>query len=295
MLAEAVKPIGLVMTDDHRYYFNELGPFPSVTTAIGVLDKPAVVQWFGKESARALYSAFLQGWLWSEDEDGWIQWAVSQPKEATDTAAKIGSSVHLLADMLGRPEKPATGFEIADWQIPYARAFQSFLDRLTASGGHILSSEHAVFNLSDGYAGTYDLILNIPVHFHEEPDQSCTAECLQERWMVDVKTSKGYYPEYALQLAAYSRAEFVALPNDPTRYPFPQIDRHAVLHLRPDLYPDTGWRLVEYPVTDRDYVAFLAALDLYQWKGEGRFTKSILQKAIDKGELNRVRLDPLTE
>lgn len=288
MLAEAVKPIGLVMTDDHRYYFNELGPFPSVTTAIGVLDKPAVVQWFGKESARAMFRAFVEGWPdWTNpDEDGWVTWAVQQPKEATDTAAKIGSSVHLLADMLGRPEKPATGFEIADWQIPYARAFQSFLDRLTASGGHILSSEHAVFNLSDGYAGTYDLICwvtNCPLH---------PAGC---RWLDDVKTSKGYYPEYALQLAAYGKGEFVALPNDPTRYPMPPIEHYAVLHLRPDLYPDTGWRLVEYPVTDRDYVAFLAALDLYQWKGEGRFTKSILQKAIDKGELNRVRLDPLTE
>jgi hypothetical protein len=156
---------------------------------------------------------------------------------------------------------------------PYLEAFRSFLGRYSASA--IVSSEKAVFGF--GYAGTYDLLMRID----------------GELWLIDIKTSKGYYPEYGLQLAAYSRARYIGLEGDPTQYPMPQVQRTGILHLRPDQYPDTGWRLVEYPVTDRDYVAFLGALELWQWKSERRFSKSILNKGVVKGHGNGISTDPL--
>lgn len=273
-LADAVKSIGLIMTDDHRYYWNGKGPYPSVTTVLKVLDKPAVTNWIARETARAAFHHPTEG----RTEDDYISFLVAQPRERTDIAAKLGSSVHLLADMASRsPQDGPGGFEIPSEALPYLEAFRGFLGRYSASS--IISSEKAVLNLSDGYAGTYDLIMQI-------------AGAL---WLIDIKTSKGYYPEYALQLAGYGHAEWIALPGDPTLYPMPSIQRYGVLHLRPDTYPDTGWRLVEYSVTDRDYLAFLAALDIYQWKGERRFTKSILQKAIVSGELDGIGPDPLTE
>ena len=251
---------GLYMAEDHRYWWNGQGPYPSVTSALKVLHKEAVVQWMARETARGAWAHRLE--LPSSEEEC-VSFLINLPREKTDTAATLGTDIHRIADLYARsPQDGLEAFPLTDVQLSFAKAFLGFLGHYTASEGRdpVISSEHAVFNLSDGWAGTFDLVISIG----------------GENWLIDLKTSKGYYPEYGLQLAAYRHAEFIGLPNDPTRYVFPEIHRTAVLHLRPDAYPDTGWRLVEYPTTDRDYMAFLAALDLWQWKAEGRFTKKKL-------------------
>jgi hypothetical protein len=263
-------PPGAFMTPDHRYYWNGKGPVPSVTTVLGIMDKPAVVQWKAKETARAILTNPDAFYLRTDDptyasslEDR-INQAVKEADKARDAAASLGSSVHLLADLEGMPlgasEKAGKGFQVSDDTIPYLTAYRGFLGRYSASS--IVSSEHIVWSLN-GYAGTYDLIMLID----------------GELWLIDIKTSKGYYPEYGLQLAGYRWADSIILPNDPRVYPMPQIQRTGVLHLRPDQYSDTGWRLIEYSTTyEKDYIAFLACLELHKWKSEGRFTKSQLSK-----------------
>lgn len=269
-LADLVKPVGLIRTDDHRYYWNGRGPLPGVTDCLKVIQKWELARY--RENLIESLSIRYGPWLQPGD-------AIAAVDTERDAAASLGTTVHEWAHVLGGDEKAAEGIVLSDWVIPYLTGYRGFLGWLRASQGHILSAEHSIINLSDGYGGTYDLILVIG----------------DQVWLVDIKTSKGYYPENGLQLAAYGRGQFVALPNDPVQYPMPHIDRYAVLHLRPDQYPDTGWRLVEYPITGRDYIAFLAALDLYQWKGEGRFRKSILQKAIIQGDIETgIRTDPLT-
>lgn len=281
-LAELVKPVGAYRTEDHRYFWNGRGPLVSVTTALDVIHREALQQHKQREAVLAALDAAEEGWLayWQDcDVDALVAWAKAQPQMAFEDAGKRGTSVHLIAEMMGQGDSTASlGFEIAPWQIPYAEAWRGFTAWLRASGGQILSSEHMAYNLADGYAGTYDLILELE----------------GQVWLADVKTSKGYYPEYGLQLAAYGRAQFVGLEGDPTQYPLPHIDRYAVVHLRPELYPQ-GWALVEYPITGRDYVAFLAALDLYQWQKERRFTNSILKRHLTKGELTQIGTDPLTQ
>jgi len=257
--------VGVYMTADHRYYVNGDGPYPSVTTALDVLHKPALQYWYAQQTATAavMHLPELIGKS-VEDAVELIMQSPGAPTRQRDRAAKLGTSVHLLAELiaLGGPEPAAKGFEISPEQLPYAEAFRGFLGRY--SGSSIVSSEKAVFSRTDGYAGTYDLLMLIE----------------GELWLIDIKTSKqGTYPEYGLQLAAYGHAEYIVLPNDPTLYPMPEVKRYGILHLRPDAYPgplSEGWRLIEYPVMDRDYVAFLAALDIWQWKAEGRFSKKQL-------------------
>lgn len=262
--------VGAYMTPDHRYYFNGEGPAPSVTTVLGILDKPAVVIWKARETARAILTNPDEYIVPADDPtfavtlDQRINAAVKAADKQRDTAASLGSSVHLLADMegmgLGASEKAEKGFQVSDDTIPYLNAFRGFLDRYSASS--IVSSEKVVWSLN-GYAGTYDLLMTIE----------------DELWLIDIKTSKGYYPEYGLQLAGYRWGDYIILPGNPVPYPMPHIKRTGVLHLRPDQYPDTGWRLIEYPTTyKQDYIAFLAAVELYKWKAEGRFTKSKLSK-----------------
>jgi hypothetical protein len=259
--ATGTMPPGLVMSQDHRYWFNGEGPRPSVTTVLEILSKPALVYWKGQEVARAIYrdSKSFFGEKWEQGEDAAIKWAMAKADESRDTAAKLGSSIHLLADMYARgPVSPAIGFHVSEQEIPYLDAWKRFTAFLEAQDASIVSSEHAVWG--EGYAGTYDLIIRE----------------MDELWMVDIKTSKGIYPEYALQLAAYGHATGIILPNDPKLYPMPKIDHYAVLHLRPDAYPVDGYKLIEYPVTERDYFSFISALDLYEWRKEDRFNKARL-------------------
>jgi hypothetical protein len=265
--ATSTMPPGLVMSQDHRYWFNGEGPRPSVTTILEVLSKPALVYWKGQEVARAIYrdSKAFFGQAWDVGEDQAIKWAMGKADEQRDRAAKLGSSIHLLADMQSRPsEKAQDGFQVSDEEKPYLEAWRAFTAFLEAQGASIVSSEHAVWG--EGYAGTYDLMV-------QWPDETHSAGLM---WLIDIKTSKGIYPEYALQLAAYGNAKGIILPNDPKLYPMPKIDRYAVLHLRPDAYPQDGYKLIEYPVTEREYFSFISALDLYEWRKEDRFNKARL-------------------
>ena len=258
-----VLPPGVFMTSDHRYYFNGQGPVPSVTTVLSIMDKPAVTTWKGKQIALAAlkYPETLIQLQREEGDDQAIRWLMRKADEERDTAASLGTGVHLLADMLSRgSESDPKTWNVLPGTEPYLEAFRGFL-RLY--GPHsIISSEKAVWSLN-GYGGTYDLLMTID----------------GELWLVDIKTSKGYYPEYGLQLAGYRWADSIVLPNDPRPYPMPEIHRTGILHLRPDQYPDTGWRLVEYPTDyEKDYLTFLGLLEAWKWKQDGRFTKAALNK-----------------
>lgn len=262
---------GAYMNDKHEYWYNGIGPVPSVTTILGIMDKPAVGIFKAKEAARAVYREAVfsphADRLEASEEDV-IKWALKEADKARDTAAELGSSVHLLADLVGQypggQESPYSGFQVSDDTIPYIEAYRGFLEAYDRSS--IVSSEHIVWSLN-GYAGTYDFILRSGCELH--------SFCL---WLIDIKTSgKGPYPEWGLQLAGYRWADSIIIPGDVRSYPMPEIHHTAVLHLRPDLYPDTGWRLIEYPTSyEKDYIAFLAALELWRWRKEGRFLKSKL-------------------
>lgn len=291
-----IPSIGAYRTQDHRYYWNGKGPYPSVTTILQVLDKPAVVQWAKRTVAEGAVNrweelgAMLNGSAQytelvgepnsKERKDQTVRWLASMPDYVKDEAGKLGTGIHLLADMQARGE---SGFQTSDQEAPYVVAFENFLRWLRSQGAEIVSSEKMVWSVN-GYAGTYDLIVRMPLPTAPSinPSLDTALNLLElpqsELWLLDIKTSKGYYPEYALQLIAYGYADQIIVADNPDGYPMPHIHRYGVLHLRPELYPDTGYRLVEYPLVEKDYIAFLAALELYQWKQEGRYTKSRLQK-----------------
>lgn len=276
-------PAGVFMTDDHRYYFNGEGPVPSVTTILEVLSKPALVTWKAQETAKALIRYFSGDNIEHAEKtnEELVRWAIQQTDQTRDKAAGIGTSVHLLADLISRQdgvaasETPLKAFQVSEQEKPYAEAFAGFLAFLQAQGGRIVSSEHAVWSLN-GYAGTYDLIVELPGPW---PDMDVPQPV--ELWLIDIKTSKGYYPEYGLQLAGYRWADWIILEGDPRTYPMPEIHRTGILHLRPDQY-ESGWRLIEYPTDyQRDYMTFLGALEIHKWRKEGRFQKQKLQPLLN--------------
>ena len=259
--SEATTPVyGMTRTDDHQYRMNGEGPFYSVTTMLDIIHKEPLYQWAKRivaEIAVAKYDV-LGEVIDKEGPQAAIDWLKGLPGYQRDDAARLGTTVHHLADLLGRDGKPLEAFGISERVLPYAQAVRRFQDDYRASE-NIVSSEKAVLNLTEAYAGQYDFLLMLN----------------GELWLVDYKASRGIYPETGLQLAAYGHAEYIILANDPTYYPMPHIDRYGVVHIAPTQY-EKGYRFVEYQVTDYDYRAFLAARDLWYWRREGRFQQKKL-------------------
>lgn len=217
--------------------------FVSVTTAIGSLNKPALVAWAARSVAEGAVANIseLQRRLEEEGPDATIRWLKGLPYSMRDTAADLGSAVHGAVEqlILGKPMKAwpklAQGHQ---------RQFTRFLDAYRPT---FELAEETVWNRTAGYAGTLDFIASIG----------------GRRLLIDVKTSpKGPWPEVALQLAAYQRAEFIALPDGKER-PLPVCDGAAVLKLNAD-----GYLLVDVDTSDRVYQSFLDALACYRWQND---------------------------
>jgi hypothetical protein len=260
------KATGLFMSSDHRYWMNGKGPMPSVTTILRVLDKPALSSWYKRQVAEA---AVLRYDEWKEQPaQEAVRWLMSMPDGTRDNAAAKGTAIHGLVDLAGRQQGGAVALPVSPEYLEAMNAFAGFLGSVGGPTA-IVSSEKAILNLSEGYAGTFDLLMQIPNNLYV-PSVTPPRKYAEgsDLWLIDVKTGKGVYPDYALQLAAYGMAEHIALPNDPSLYPFPTPSRYGVLHLRPEAYPGDGYRLIEYTITDKERLAFLAACELWRWMQE---------------------------
>jgi hypothetical protein len=89
------------------------------------------------------------------------------------------------------------------------------------------------------------------------------ADLVGQPLVLDLKSGKGVYDEFALQLAAYRNADTILLP-DGTELPMPATSETAlVLHLRPDAY-----QVHPVPVTASTHGAFLSAFALYRWQAD---------------------------
>jgi len=154
----------------------------------------------------------------------------------TERAATTGSDIHALAEAI------TLGHDVivSEEQAPFVAAYRQWLADFTPE---FLAAEEMVYS-ERGYAGTLDAIVRMN----------------GETWLIDYKTSKGVYPETALQLAAYGAADFIGRAGDPQHYAIPPIDQYGVLHIRPE-----GYELVPFDVSGA-FDAFMAAMRLSEWK-----------------------------
>lgn len=243
---EATKPVGLYRTPDHLYFWNGAGPLPSVTTIIGKIDKSGpLIGWAKRITAEAAIShrAEMDGWVEMAGVDGAVSLLTKAATVKRDSAADMGTRVHALADSLARGLPTVVTAE----EKPFVDGYLAWMRERKPIFRY---SEDMVASLRYGYAGTFDAI--------------CVID--GETWLIDNKTSRGVYPETALQLAAYANADFIGRPGLAKQGRIPHIDRFGVLHLRPE-----GYRLVEYAITPGTFSAFLAALAIHHWiEGEAK-------------------------
>lgn len=156
-----------------------------------------------------------------------------------DAAASLGTAVH---------DAAATGRSLTEVPAAVAPRLRQYLDWLAVSGAEVLGSEFQCWHLTAGYAGTADLLCRFPNG---------------SIWLIDLKTGKGVYGEYALQTIAYLRAEFVGeddVVDDRLTDLLHQATGMAVLHLS-----DTGWEFRALRPDDATWNAFRGLLLFASW------------------------------
>lgn len=187
-----------------------------------------------------------------------LRWIKGAADRHRDAAAERGSAVHAEAEQLVLQHARAsarlslTGLELAPWPEALEKYQDAFVDWVNDFQPEFLAAEASVFNRAQAYAGTLDCIVRLHL-----PDGRVLVV------IVDFKTGKAVYPEVALQLAPYARAEFIGSPDGRTELPLPAIDAGAVLHLTPKGYQ---FRLVriDQPIFD----AFCFAREVFRFVNE---------------------------
>jgi hypothetical protein len=165
------------------------------------------------------------------DSDLAVRWLKGAPDRSRDTAAKRGTQVHKASEDIVRAHaREAThlileGKALPEWPDVIAPYMRSFLQWVKDFRPVIEATEATIYNRSQQYAGTLDLLARVPQY---GPDVR----------VIDYKSGNRVYPEVGLQLAPYARGEFVAAPDDVTEIPMPEVNlEHGfVLHLTPKEY-----------------------------------------------------------
>ncbi|MGQ4351951.1 hypothetical protein [Streptomyces drozdowiczii] len=197
-------------------------------------------------------------------------WLRRAPLRKKDERADIGSAVHRIieARVLGEPI-PADLVD-DDEMAPYLRHFLRFVEEWQVT---FEASEMVVGNRTAGYAGTLDYLLRSPLIAAALNVSASTV------LMGDTKTGgeldvKGVYPEAALQMSAYRKAE-VAWLRDGSTVPMPAThSTGVVLHLRPE-----GYRLIPVACGDDVFAAFRIVQQAADWVSG--LSKTVVGEALD--------------
>lgn len=226
-----------ITTKNGRYYEWNGEKYPSVTTILSKgIPKPGLIKWSARFVAEA---AVLQQDNWVDKSDGEaIEYLAGLPDNRRNSSASLGSSIHAAAEAVANGNEVREDFP--ENAKPYITGFRKFVDDFKPT---YLHTETAVFNRSERYAGTLDSVVRIG----------------RTVWVLDTKTGNRVYPETALQLAAYARAEFIGKEGG-EEVAMPTVKKGGVLHLFPN-----GYSLIPVRIDDEVFDSFLAVRDVHYW------------------------------
>jgi hypothetical protein len=180
------------------------------------LPKPALTNWAARSVAEHCYQNRAEMASW--DERRYVDDAKSAPWRDRDQAARRGTEVHAIAELIAGGLEAEVPEEIQGHVDQYMR----FLDDFNPT---YVALERSVFSRTHQYAGTFDAVAHI----------DGTGE---GNTLLDLKTSRsGPFGEVALQLAAYRWAE-LWLDDDGKEHPMDELDirQAAVLWVTNDSY-----------------------------------------------------------
>lgn len=222
---------GLTFSEAGHRYRLDGKPVRGVTTLIGGgLPKPALLKWAPRMVAEwvADHEDETTG-LRAMGRGPMVQALAETPWAQRDAAGKRGSEIHDLAERLARGEEVDVPDEIAG----YVSACLAFLEDFDVEP---ILIEAVVGHRAHWWAGKLDLVARFP----DGKVRLC-----------DYKSARsGIFGETALQLAAYSHAEFY-VGDDGEEHPMPAIDECWGVHVRED-----GYTVIPVDGSDATYADF---------------------------------------
>lgn len=244
-----------------RFYTWDGVEYPSVTTVRNLTGMPhKLANWRTNqviEKAMTDYGTLgtmLASGTKPEAVASWLRQAVNYKR---DLAANLGTRVH-------RAAAEGVTLDKAEPDVaPFLMHYQKFLDH---SGIEILLAEQQVWNLTVGYAGSFDLIGRF--------------KRTQKTFLIDIKTGGNVYPEHVLQLEAYARGEFVGADNKVDKKAtsiLQQVDGRAILHLRPEHWTFSTIRPETFGST---WEAFVDLLNYAMWAYSTPEVDRLVEKTI---------------
>lgn len=206
-----------------------------VTTALGVLDKPALRDWIARTvAARAVDEWDTLADLPVSERLERIRWGA---KDVTQAAALRGNEIHDLGQRLAEGKD----VDVPPEHVGPVEAYARWLDRWDIT---TIAAETPVASASNQYAGTADLwgtvgrLGGVPA-------------------LLDIKTGKGVYDETAWQLAAYRYTDLCLI--DGQEVATPEVEEVFVAHVLPD-----DVRMLRVAAGPAEWRTFLYILQVYR-------------------------------
>lgn len=220
---------------------------PGVTTILGVLAKEGL-KWAASREA-ALWCANHRDDFEAMGADEWVDKARRAFDVEWSASAVRGTQVHAIAERLvwGEPV-PDEGPDGLPWPDDVRRMGEQAARFMDAWDVDPILVERPVFHADHRWAGRPDLVADLK--------DRC-------RWLLDIKSGTGVFPETALQVGAYGQATHVQVPGPDGELrddPFPKVDRYGVVHVRPDT-----WALHPLKVNRDTYATFRHLQRAYPW------------------------------
>lgn len=182
-------------TRRNGFYWVNSKPYISVTNVLSIIDKPALMYWFGQQVFRAI--VIDPGLLDDEKE------ALRSPYRTSKKAMFRGTTVHKMVE-------DYSGKKITSADKDLQGYYDAYHDWSQATDFEIIEHERTVTSHKHKFAGTLDILAKSKSG---------------ETYIIDIKTGKDIYPETSLQLSAYKQG----LKEDGIK-----IDKLAVLLLKED-------------------------------------------------------------
>jgi hypothetical protein len=191
-----MEKIKLIAKRDQHFYETPEGTFPSATTILSLLNKPALTPWAVKmtvsylsERLDDIKSGKLE--LTHGNVAIILEEAKRQHRTIATKAAQIGTDVHM------KVEDHVNGIlKDADCAIEkelktVQKSYLAYLKWESEQSFSLIGSEVPIYStIWGGYGGTLDMVAYLD----------------GKAYMIDLKTSSGIYDEYAMQIAAYRYA-----------------------------------------------------------------------------------------
>lgn len=253
--------------------------YPSVTTILGSISKPALVGWAAKEERLSCLETAADFYAETANTPQLprpmyllgLEQRLGKTKahlKALQKAADIGTATHaavewaLKAQLLGiaaGPRPPMVeGAELA---------FRSWQTWAQAVALEPLLIEQCIWSRTHEYAGTLDHVVRLNARAllgtleRQGAVSAALGDWLRERETVtacvDVKTGKSIYPESFLQTAAYIRA-LQEMGHGP-------VDGGLIVRL-PKTAGDAPFEVAVVPPARELFPTFLAARQLWSWQ-----------------------------